>query len=146
MGWTHIVAQQKGSQFHNVCVFILILLKVVTKDHVIHNNSLLIQVKRSRIQNYMKILHTQKCNFQENICLSKLLNTNFIQMWWSITSVWHNSYQFIEVWCRIHIYQRQYWFIIGSGNGLLSVCHQAITWTSDGLLSKGPSVTNFSAI
>ena len=38
------------------------------------------------------------------------------------------------------------WVSIGSGNGLLPVWHQAITWTNADILSKGPSGTNFSEI
>ena len=35
------------------------------------------------------------------------------------------------------------WVIIGSGNGLLPVWQQAITWTNADLLSNGPIETNF---
>ena len=38
------------------------------------------------------------------------------------------------------------WVCIGSGNGLSPIWHQAIIWTSTGLLSIGPSGTNFSEI
>ena len=38
------------------------------------------------------------------------------------------------------------WVIIGSGNGLLSVRHQTITWTNAGLLSIGLLGTYFSEI
>ena len=38
------------------------------------------------------------------------------------------------------------WADIGSGNGLLSVWRQAITWTNAVLLSIGPLVINFSEI
>ena len=38
------------------------------------------------------------------------------------------------------------WVSIGSGNGLLPVRRQAITWTNAGLLSIGPLETNFSEI
>ena len=37
--------------------------------------------------------------------------------------------------CRIYLSVN--WIIIGSGNGLSPVRHQAITWTNDGLLSIG---------
>ena len=38
------------------------------------------------------------------------------------------------------------WVNIGSGNGLLPVRHQAITWTNAGLLSIVPLGTNLSEI
>ena len=38
------------------------------------------------------------------------------------------------------------WVSFGSGNGLLPVGHQAITWTNPDLLSIGPLGTNFSEI
>ena len=38
------------------------------------------------------------------------------------------------------------WVIIGPGNGLSPVRHQAITWTNAGLLSIRPLGTNFSEI
>ena len=44
------------------------------------------------------------------------------------------------------IYASLMWFIIGSGNGLLPVQCQAITWTSNDLLSMGPLETMFSEI
>ena len=38
------------------------------------------------------------------------------------------------------------WVSIASGNGLLPVWHQSITWTNDDLLSIGSLGTNFSEI
>ena len=35
---------------------------------------------------------------------------------------------------------------IGSDNGLLSICHQAITWNNDGMLSIRPWGTHFNEI
>ena len=45
-----------------------------------------------------------------------------------------------------HIYSSVNWAIIGSGNGLSPVRHQAITWTNAGLLSIGLLGTSFSEI
>ena len=47
------------------------------------------------------------------------------------------------LWC---VYVAVNKVIIGSGNGLVPVHHQAITWTSDDLLSIGPSGKNFNEI
>ena len=50
-------------------------------------------------------------------------------------------------WIMSHlIYASVNWVSIGSGNGLLPVRHQAITWTSTELLSTGHLGTNFSEI
>ena len=45
-----------------------------------------------------------------------------------------------------HIYASVNWVIIGSGNGLSSVWHQAITWTIASLLSIALLGTSFSEI
>ena len=45
-----------------------------------------------------------------------------------------------------HIHTSVNWVNTGSGNGLSSIWHQAITWTNAELLSIGPSGTNFSGI
>ena len=46
--------------------------------------------------------------------------------------------------CRIYVPVNQ--VSMGSGNGLSPIGRQAIIWTSAGLLSIGPLVTNFSEI
>ena len=46
----------------------------------------------------------------------------------------------------VHIYASVNWRSTGSGNGLLPVRHQAITWTSADLFSIGPLGANFSEI
>ena len=53
-------------------------------------------------------------------------------------------FYFLTPWGRGCLYASLKWVIFGSGNGLLPVGCQAITWNKDDLLSIGPLGTNFS--
>ena len=56
------------------------------------------------------------------------------------------AYQVLTHLPRVPIHASANWESIGSDNGLSPIWHQAITWTSDGILLIGPSGTNFSGI
>ena len=59
---------------------------------------------------------------------------------------WHPFCLGLTVLTQLHIYASVKWVSIGSGNGLLSVRHQAIAWTNADLLSIEHLGTNFSEI